>query len=762
MNFLYHFSFVLFTSTLLSSSSWSVNDGIETELSSSASVSRQSRSTELTLEEQNQLAHLGLYYVEKGATSATYELRRLLPELPCPVNSDERFFQEHVTSNLELNDLDIARAQFRVAQLLGDNQISMALIFLKSAKQYIESLPDQTYEFPELDAWIDYLNQFEDGIHYQSQGLFYRAYDSLNHAKKIAEKNEIPFSWRLLFYLGKTMVALLAEKGISIPPDMSKDGISFLQKVIKETNGTSEHKYMYESYYWIGNAISINNLTLAYHYFAKAAPGIKHPLEKAHCYLQMGAYHNSRNETQQSEECYRNILDALADQDQSDERVKRMKMSSLRVLSNISSELQRHEDVILYGTQAFEIFEPIFPEEKGAKAHLAYEIGRSYVQLGQYDLAKEYCEMALSAKALRPAANKVVKDLLKDIDKKQKSVSKARPTITFDTSLETAKNEAKLQGKDYASAEGGIASLEKLMRNPKITKAQRHNARIAWMEAAIVLAEAYLDKGMFENIIKLFKGKEDDLKGKDALAKKCQALFTAAQKSEAKGKAPAVQKGAKHLNSKKSKKKEAQFSRAPEVYAPEVKSAGNPFKSRSRTNSSSSSENDSSPVRSRSDSGASRALIRQDSLRLIEAMHESEEFNTKKMTEDLVRKFGEGARKSVFAELNKQLFLAEQRLGLRKKKKAASAGKEQPVYEVAFARPDLATEVPAEQQKKFEVLLEELKRDPRIGRGKPETLTGNLQGHMSRKLNKEHRLVYTIDDENRLVTIVSVKGHYGD
>jgi len=59
---------------------------------------------------------------------------------------------------------------------------------------------------------------------------------------------------------------------------------------------------------------------------------------------------------------------------------------------------------------------------------------------------------------------------------------------------------------------------------------------------------------------------------------------------------------------------------------------------------------------------------------------------------------------------------------------------------------------------KIILLLEELVLHPFTGTGKPEPLKHSLIGCWSRRINKEHRLVYDIIEGN--VLILSVKGHY--
>ncbi|MCB9310030.1 MAG: Txe/YoeB family addiction module toxin [Lewinellaceae bacterium] len=59
---------------------------------------------------------------------------------------------------------------------------------------------------------------------------------------------------------------------------------------------------------------------------------------------------------------------------------------------------------------------------------------------------------------------------------------------------------------------------------------------------------------------------------------------------------------------------------------------------------------------------------------------------------------------------------------------------------------------------KITLLFEELTKHPFIGTGKPEPLKHNLAGYWSRRINREHRLVYEVTDD--IVLILSAKGHY--
>jgi toxin YoeB len=62
--------------------------------------------------------------------------------------------------------------------------------------------------------------------------------------------------------------------------------------------------------------------------------------------------------------------------------------------------------------------------------------------------------------------------------------------------------------------------------------------------------------------------------------------------------------------------------------------------------------------------------------------------------------------------------------------------------------------------RKIVALTSELENHPREGTGKPEMLKGNLSGFWSRRINREHLLVYSIDDDIVAVCVVSAKGHY--
>ena len=60
--------------------------------------------------------------------------------------------------------------------------------------------------------------------------------------------------------------------------------------------------------------------------------------------------------------------------------------------------------------------------------------------------------------------------------------------------------------------------------------------------------------------------------------------------------------------------------------------------------------------------------------------------------------------------------------------------------------------------KRINVLIEEIKRTPFEGRGKPEPLKGNLSGYWSRRIDDVNRIVYF--EENHMIYVISCRGHY--
>lgn len=60
--------------------------------------------------------------------------------------------------------------------------------------------------------------------------------------------------------------------------------------------------------------------------------------------------------------------------------------------------------------------------------------------------------------------------------------------------------------------------------------------------------------------------------------------------------------------------------------------------------------------------------------------------------------------------------------------------------------------------KRINQIIKDIKRSPFEGIGKPEALRNNLSGLWSRRINKEHRVVYLIEEDT--IVIFQCKGHY--
>ena len=60
--------------------------------------------------------------------------------------------------------------------------------------------------------------------------------------------------------------------------------------------------------------------------------------------------------------------------------------------------------------------------------------------------------------------------------------------------------------------------------------------------------------------------------------------------------------------------------------------------------------------------------------------------------------------------------------------------------------------------KKINELIRDTQRSPFAGLGKPEALKHDLQGCWSRRINREHRLIYRIESDT--LFILSCRYHY--
>lgn len=62
------------------------------------------------------------------------------------------------------------------------------------------------------------------------------------------------------------------------------------------------------------------------------------------------------------------------------------------------------------------------------------------------------------------------------------------------------------------------------------------------------------------------------------------------------------------------------------------------------------------------------------------------------------------------------------------------------------------------QFKRVVALIRDLQRTPFDGIGKPEPLRGELSGYWSRRIDREHRIVYAVHEGG--IDIVQCRGHY--
>lgn len=67
-------------------------------------------------------------------------------------------------------------------------------------------------------------------------------------------------------------------------------------------------------------------------------------------------------------------------------------------------------------------------------------------------------------------------------------------------------------------------------------------------------------------------------------------------------------------------------------------------------------------------------------------------------------------------------------------------------------------ETDRKKAQKIMALLEEVKRNPFFGTGKPEPLKHKLEKCWSRRIDQEHRLVYLVED--KVIRILSCRYHY--
>lgn len=61
---------------------------------------------------------------------------------------------------------------------------------------------------------------------------------------------------------------------------------------------------------------------------------------------------------------------------------------------------------------------------------------------------------------------------------------------------------------------------------------------------------------------------------------------------------------------------------------------------------------------------------------------------------------------------------------------------------------------------KITTLLKDIQLHPYSGIGKPEPLKYGLQGEWSRRINAEHRIIYSVNEQKILIYVFSMRYHY--
>jgi toxin YoeB len=62
--------------------------------------------------------------------------------------------------------------------------------------------------------------------------------------------------------------------------------------------------------------------------------------------------------------------------------------------------------------------------------------------------------------------------------------------------------------------------------------------------------------------------------------------------------------------------------------------------------------------------------------------------------------------------------------------------------------------------RRINTLINDVKRNPYEGLGKPEALSGNLSGCWSRRIDDKNRLVYRVVDDS--IEFLGLRNHYGE
>lgn len=81
-------------------------------------------------------------------------------------------------------------------------------------------------------------------------------------------------------------------------------------------------------------------------------------------------------------------------------------------------------------------------------------------------------------------------------------------------------------------------------------------------------------------------------------------------------------------------------------------------------------------------------------------------------------------------------------------------------YDEALTQLEFWKHTNKKMTKRIHLLIDSIMSTPCIGIGKPEPLKYELSGFWSRRIDQEHRLVYSFNKETKIIIIESCKGHY--
>lgn len=87
------------------------------------------------------------------------------------------------------------------------------------------------------------------------------------------------------------------------------------------------------------------------------------------------------------------------------------------------------------------------------------------------------------------------------------------------------------------------------------------------------------------------------------------------------------------------------------------------------------------------------------------------------------------------------------------------------MYTVVYAKQtkqDVRNLKAAHLAEKAKKLIALIASDPFSSPPAYEKLRGDLAGFYSRRINLQHRLIYEVDEEHKIVKILSMWSHYGD